>query len=385
LSDWPSIRAGAKKMHKSAPAASKSFSGRSSSGRHLFLPCPYPTGVDNPRVKSVCLILLATVACAEDPIRIEGPTNHLPMATNLQSFEVFHASKANGLGYTYNHHVDMACWKGRLYVAWSSAERDEDTWPWHELYSTSPDGRTWSEPAEQFPQGTSTPLRMYFFHAPNGRMLALAGKYKGQTKLKEDDKTELVIREILPNHTLGPIGATNDAGFVEACRQLYENRTFLKQQDHGTLLGDKRISWHDQKQKDMDLQALMFFHRRDGALVGIAKKRLVIVSTDEGRTWSPPVKPATLITGRAKVWGQRTPEGQYILVYNPDPTNRYPLVMVQGDDGITFRDMRIVNGELRPKRYEARTRTSARSTSAASPNGQRTAHEMIPASGLLTA
>ena len=278
------------------------------------------------------------------PIRIEGQTSNVPAAVGIESFEVFHASKTNGLGYTYNHHVDMACWKGRLYVAWTSAEKDEDTWPWHEMYSTSTDGKTWSEPAELFPQGTSTPLRMYFFRAPDGRMFAIAGKYKGQTKLKESDKTELVIREILPDHTLGPV--TND------CRQLYENQTFLEQQDHGSLLGDRRMNWHELKERDMDLQALMFFHRKDGALVGIAKKRNVIISHDEGMTWSRPVKPPSLITGRAKVWGQHTPEGRYVLVYNPDPTNRFPLVMVTGDDGITFRNMQIINGDLPPKRFE---------------------------------
>jgi hypothetical protein len=39
------------------------------------------------------------------------------------------------------------------------------------------------------------------------------------------------------------------------------------------------------------------------------------------------------------------------LVYNPSTRNRFPLVVVTGDDGITFRDMRIVQGELPVQRY----------------------------------
>jgi hypothetical protein len=77
----------------------------------------------------------------------------------------------------------------------------------------------------------------------------------------------------------------------------------------------------------------------------------VLVSRDEGETWSSPVRPSTLVTGMAKVWGQRTPSGKYVLFYNPDPEKRYPLVMVHGEDGITFGDMRIVNGDHPPLRF----------------------------------
>ena len=44
-------------------------------------------------------------------------------------------------------------------------------------------------------------------------------------------------------------------------------------------------------------------------------------------------------------------DGKYVLLYNPDLENRWPLVMVHGDDGITFGDMRIVRGEHPPLRF----------------------------------
>jgi len=343
-----------------------------------------------PSFPLISIILLGMIAAAmaappDPPIRIGGPEQSrldftlpdggLPPVVGVRNIEVFRATRtapglADGQGWTYNHHVDMACWKGRLYVAWTSGEKDEDTWPWREVYSTSADGEHWSSPAELFPQGVSTPLRMHFFLAPNGRMLAVAGLRLGLTKLSEKLKGPLVVREILADHTLGPVftlqmpstrtdqdapplfSNSTDKGFVEACTQLLSNGPFLEQQDFGNLLGDRRMKWHGSDDKNMQLKAMSFFHRKDDALVGVGKSGWVTVSTDEGRTWSRPVRPPSLITGNGKVWGQRTSDGRFALLYEPDKGKRFPLVIVTGDDGVAFRDMRVVHGELPIERYE---------------------------------
>jgi hypothetical protein len=59
-----------------------------------------------------------------------------------------------------------------------------------------------------------------------------------------------------------------------------------------------------------------------------------------------------LVTGNGKVWGQRTSDGRFALLYEPDKEKRYPLVVVTGYDGVTFREMRVVHGELPIQRYE---------------------------------
>ncbi|HUI07933.1 MAG TPA: exo-alpha-sialidase [Verrucomicrobiae bacterium] len=329
----------------------------------------------------IVLLPLVVATAFGDPIVIQGPEQGLldlnlpdgglPPVPGVRNIEIFRATSdkhaaTDGNGWTYNHHVDMACWKGRLYVAWSSGEKDEDTWPWHEVYSSSSDGVTWSVPAELFPQGVSMPLRMQFFHAPNGRMLAIAGLRRDETRLTDKNRDTLVVREILPDHTLGPYytlltptpastgeSFTNstDMGFVQACNQLLANRPFLEQQDYGALLGDRRMKWHAADDKNMKLKAMSLFHRKDGALVGICKYGWVTVSKDDGATWSKPVIPKTLVTGTGKVWGQHTCDGRYVLVYNPDQKDRFPLVMVTSNDGVTFRDMRVVHGELPLQRY----------------------------------
>lgn len=345
-------------------------------------------------IRSTCVALVlaaSTAFAAEDPIRIEGPeqgrldvakiNGGLPPLPGVTSYEVFRAAPDS---YTYNHHVDLAAWKGRLYLGWNSCQKDEDAWPSREVYSTSADGKTWDAPKELFPQGLSTPIRMFFFHAPNGRMLAIAGLRMSHDRLVERNKGPVIGREIHADHSLGevfllvppkddaepttdlstppPFRDAKDAGFVEACQQLLANRPFLEQQDYGTALGERRMKWHDPAQwteidertrarADFFGKGFSFFHRRDGVLVGIGKLGFVTVSTDEGETWSPPARPTSLVTGGAKVWGQRTSDGRYALVYNPHPSERFPLIVVHGDDGVTFSGMRVVFGEKPPLRH----------------------------------
>ena len=313
------------------------------------------------------------------------PDAGLPPVVGVQSFQVFRASRdvpelSDGRGWTYHHHVDMACWRGRLYVAWNSCEKDEDVWPSRELYSTSTDGRDWSDPVELFPQGLSTPLRMYFYRAVGDRMLAIAGLRTDTRDTDEDRKGQLVVREIFADHALGevfilqgsgtppPFTSSRDAGFITACRELLADTVFLEQQDRGKLLGERRMKWHNaaawpagsvpgDSDKWVAGKAYSFFRRPDGSLVGVSKMGWTTTSRDDGRTWSQPLVPPTLVTGKAKVWSQQTRDGRYAMVYNPSRKNRFPLIIVTSDDGVTFRDMRIVQGELPVQRYEGKFRS----------------------------
>ena len=341
------------------------------------------------------LVTVSSSAFAEDPIVIDGPeqarvdlnlpNGGLELARGVANIQVFRAARgapdlADGNGWTYHHHVDLAAWKGRLYLAWNSTEKDEDVWPSRELYSTSADGFSWSPPQELFPIGTSTGSRMYFFHAPNGRMLAIAGLRTTHEQMTERKKGALVVREIRSDHALGPVHVLRppndpanakslprhqdaaDKQFVEGCEQLLANKPFLEQADYGYLLDDAaRMKWHDANTWPADEpsrgefnrfgKAIAFFHRKDGALVAVMKWGWVLVSRDDGHTWSPPVRPPTFVSGMAKAWPQRTADGRYAIAYNPDLQRRYPLVVVHGDDGRTFRDMRVLHGEVPPTRY----------------------------------
>jgi|GEM_PF-1005160 len=299
---------------------------------------------------------------------------------NIQILRVNHNKPelADGDGWTYAHHQDLAVWKGRLYAAWVMLPKDEDAGPQKVIYATSADGFHWSAPADLFPREFTLANRFYFYHATNGRMLAFcAGKYT-DSNMGEAGKKVLLVREITADHRLGEVftlinllppgrvlpsalpasfETAMDAGFVAACREAARNNLLLEQQDFGVFLGTNKIDWHDDPVLSLGFwkfgKAFCFYHRQDGAAVGLSKMGWATLSDDKCKTWSRPVQPPSLYAGSGKIWGQRTTDGRYALLYNPNPTRtmRYPLVMVHGDDGRVFRDMRVVHGEVPKLRY----------------------------------
>jgi len=308
-------------------------------------------------------------------INMQLPDGGLKPVVGVQNVQVLRSCSgkpelADGDGWTYAHHPDLAVWKGRLYAAWTMSPRDEDKPPFKVVYATSTDGLHWSAPEDLFPRDVGWPGRFSFYRATNGRMLALC---PGQTETaSESSKKELLVREITAQHRLGKVftllnprpnypplfSTSEDAGFVAACQEAVGNTLLLEQQDYGRFLGDRRMKWHEDPTLKIPGwcqfgKAFCFYHRQDGTLVGLCKMGFATLSDDAGKTWSKPVQPPTLLAGSGKIWGQRTADGRFALVYNPDPAKakRYPLVVVHGKDGREFLDMRVVQGELPCMRY----------------------------------
>jgi hypothetical protein len=44
------------------------------------------------------------------------------------------------------------------------------------------------------------------------------------------------------------------------------------------------------------------------------------------------------------------------MIYIPQGDDRYPMAITTSDDGITFKDMRVIHGEVPPQRYEGRAK-----------------------------
>jgi hypothetical protein len=345
-----------------------------------------------------CVSGQAQTGSAAEPVRYVGgqsidPSRHdgrLRPAVGVASYQIFranrtHPERADGFGWTYNHAPMLCYWNDTFYLEYLSNAVDEHIAPGQTLVVTSKDGRKWSKPTVVFPpykapEGVEIPKgyngymmhqRMGFFAAPNGRLLVLA--FYGHT---EDPfgpgGIGRVVREAYKDGTFGPIyfikysvtaydwtekntsyplyTRSDDKGFVEACDALLGNRLMRLQwwdEDHGSV-GDYPLP--------DEVEAFCFYHRKDGKTVGLWKWSMAALSEDEGKTFSEPVKLPTIIMDGAKIWGQRTDDGRYALVYNPIAHSelRYPLAMVTGDDGAIFDDMLLVNGEVPPRRFYGR-------------------------------
>ena len=293
----------------------------------------------------------------------------------------FPAGTENSQGWTYQHHVGIGEWKGKLYGIWDMTHVGEDNPPARLVYATSSDGFNWTQPRDLYPFDKAYNLRFYFFHSSNDRMLVFAAGWYETDNIGERHKDRLYVREITVEHELGTIYTlikpgpghppfyteSRDSGFLQACREALANKPLLEQGDYGLLLGDRKMKWHDGKNwpggkiaRFSDLwqfgKSLCFYTRKDGVLVATCKMGWVNLSRDGGETWSFPTIPKGISGGGGKLWAQGTPDGRYAMIYIPQMDHRYPMAITTSSDGITFDKMRAMHGDVAPQRYEGRAK-----------------------------
>jgi len=201
----------------------------------------------------------------------EAADGRLMYSPGVQNIEINRANRKhppllapeseNRKGWTYQHHVGIGCWRGKLYAIWDISHVGEDNPPCHLVYSTSSDGFNWSAPKDLYPFNKEYNLRFYFFHSSNDRMLVFAAGWYPTNNISESNKDRLYVREITTDYKLGKIYTlikpaaghppffteSKDAGFLQACREALANKPLLEQGDYGLLLGDRKMKWHDGK------------------------------------------------------------------------------------------------------------------------------------------
>ncbi len=325
----------------------------------------------------------------QEPVRYTGKEwadcslhdGGLRPAVGASNFQVMranrsHTESSDGFGWTYNHAAMLAYWNHTFFLEYLSNPADEHVPPGHTLLVTSKDGIHWDMPRAVFPVYTladGSPAmmhqRMGFYAAPNGRLLVMGfiGFYPDPVNGTGIGR---VVREIYKDNSFGPIyflkyntqkgwGEQNthlpyyihseDAGFKEACDSILRNRLM-------------RAQWWDEEQSTDGFysvggyEALSFYHRKDGKVVGLWKWSHAALSEDEGKTWSPVVKVPSFVMDGAKFWGQRTTDGRYAVVYNPSPQgeHRWPLAVATSEDGISFDNLSCIHGEVPMPRFKGR-------------------------------
>ena len=321
----------------------------------------------------------------------------LPHAAGVKSYQIMRANRAHpelsdGFGWTYNHAPMLAYYHDRFYVEYLSNPVSEHETPGQTLMSSSTDGINWSFPqvafpiievslkdylgpkAEKMPDTIKTVphQRMGFYRADNDVMLVLS--FYG---IVHDRKISApcdgwgvgrAVRRIYPDGSLGNIyflmynkvaGYTRentkaypyfeeseDAALIYACRQLLSDRPVVNQM-------------YEEQRNDKALfpvplrQAASFYTVNDGEMVTVFKHGVSMRSEDGGKTWGEIVPNYSLKTSTGKVWGQKTADGRFALLYNPTPDgqHRWPIACVTGKDGYSFGNMVSITGLMSPERY----------------------------------
>lgn len=333
------------------------------------------------------------VRVVSEGIDLDVHDGRLRPAIGVENLQVMRANRtrpemADRYGWTYHHAPMLAYWNSKFYLEYLSNPFGEHLPPGHTLVATSSDGRNWDTPKEAFPiyllrpgpiSGNESGMammhqRMGFYVAPNGRLLVL-GFYGHAPSPWGATGIGRVVREANRDGSYGPVyflrynslagrnedntavfpfyRRSNDQGFLNACDALLADKLMTMQwreEDRSTdgfYTAPGRV-----------LQAPSVYHRKDGIAVALWKASWAALSSDEGKSWTTPVRVPSIVTDGAKTWGQRTDDGRYAIVYNPANfgSHRWPLAVVTGDDGMVFENMLLINGDVPPRRYFGRAK-----------------------------
>jgi len=337
-----------------------------------------------------------SLAIAQDTVRYIGKTlssvdyhhGQLSPAVGVHNIQTMRANRADtgATSWTYNHAPMLAYWNNTFYLEYLSNPVGEHVPPGQTLLQTSKDGYNWNYPVVIFPpykipDGFVKPgkkdtaknsyavmhQRIGFYTSKNKRLFALA--YYGIVLGQKDDPNDgngigRVIREIKADGSFGPIyflrynhsfnekntlypfyKSSKDKGFVTACEEILSTPLLMMQTVEEADRNDPLIPLQN------DFKAFNYYHLPNGDVAGLWKYALTGISKDEGRTWQyHPTRAPGFVNANAKIWGQKTSDGKYATVYNPSEF-RWPLALSVSDDGLQYKNLLLINGEITSMRY----------------------------------
>ncbi|RUL82784.1 hypothetical protein TsocGM_23260 [Tautonia sociabilis] len=268
-----------------------------------------------------------------------------------------------------NQHNYLVRFDDRYWIMWSDGPGVEDRVGQRVRFATSPDGLSWSEPADltPFPPGSGPDSPHYGsrsqlglrwiargFWPRDGSLLALASldeaagffgpslalhafrwspddrrwEHVGivsQNAINNFPPERLPTREWMMSrrtHDYKTVGVQFLIGGVDRIDR-WESVPVLG--SSSSLSAEEPIWW---TLPDGNLVALFRDNRRSGFLYRS-------FSTDRGRSWSAPVR-TNFPDATSKLHGLRLDDGRFVLVSNANPAKRDPLTLAVSDDGLVF-------------------------------------------------
>ena len=345
---------------------------------------------------TILFIVHYSLVIAQDTVRYTGYTlsnvdyhhGQLSPAIGVHNIQTMRANRADTgtTSWTYNHQPMLAYWNNTFYLEHLSNPVGEHMPPGQTVLQTSKDGYNWTTPVVIFPpykliDGTVKEgrkdsakntfavmhQRIGFYTSKSKKLFALA--YYGIVLGQHDDPNDgngigRVIREIKADGTYGPIyflrynhafnekntlypfyKTSKDKELVKACEEILATPLYMQQMVEEADRNDPLIPLQK------DFKAFNYYHLPNGNVVGLWKYALTSVSKDEGKTWLyGPLRAPGFVNANAKIWGQRTSDNKYATVYNPSEF-RWPLAVSVSDNGLNYKNLLLVNGEISTLRY----------------------------------
>ncbi|WP_460557898.1 six-hairpin glycosidase [Ferruginibacter profundus] len=343
----------------------------------------------------ICMSCL-NVIHAQDTIRYVGATlsnvdyhhGQLSPAIGVHNIQTVRVNRADTgtTSWTYNHQPMLAYWNNTFYLEYLSNPVGEHVAPGRTLLQTSKDGYNWNSPIVIFPpykipDGTVKDgkkdsakntfavmhQRIGFYTSKSNKLFALG--YYGIVLGQHDDPNDgngigRVIREIKTDGSYGAIyflrynhafnekntsypfyKTSKDKELVKACEEILATPLLMQQMVEEADRNDPLIPLQK------DFKAFNYYHLPNGNVVGLWKYALTSISKDEGKTWLyGPLRAPGFVNANAKIWGQKTSDNKYATVYNPSEF-RWPLAVSVSDDGLKYKNLLLVNGEISSLRY----------------------------------
>ena len=345
---------------------------------------------------AIAALLVSQHCEAQDTVRYVGSTlsnidyhhGQLSPAIGVHNIQTMRANRASAAvnNWTYNHAPMLAYWNHTFYLEYLSNPVGEHQDKGRSLLQTSANGYHWSDPVVVFPtylvpdgfvkEGKKDTAknafavmhqRIGFYTSTSNRLFVLG--YYGIVLGQKDDPNDgngigRVIREVNKDGSFGNIyflrynhrfnesntnypfyTSSKDAGFVKACEEILNTPLLMQQMVEEADRDDALISLKK------DFKAFNYYHLPNGHVVGLWKYALTSISKDEGKTWTyNPTRAPGFVNANAKIWGQKTSDQKYATVYNPSEF-RWPLAVSVSDDGLQYKNLLLVNGEITSLRY----------------------------------
>jgi hypothetical protein len=345
---------------------------------------------------AIAALLVSQHCDAQGTVRYVGSTlsnidyhhGQLSPAIGVHNIQTMRANRASAAvnNWTYNHAPMLAYWNHTFYLEYLSNPVGEHQDKGRSLLQTSANGYHWSDPVVVFPtylvpdgfvkEGKKDTAknafavmhqRIGFYTSTSNRLFVLG--YYGIVLGQKDDPNDgngigRVIREVNKDGSFGNIyflrynhrfnesntnypfyTSSKDAGFVKACEEILNTPLLMQQMVEEADRDDVLIPLKK------DFKAFNYYHLPNGHVVGLWKYALTSISKDEGKTWTyNPTRAPGFVNANAKIWGQKTSDQKYATVYNPSEF-RWPLAVSVSDDGLQYKNLLLVNGEITSLRY----------------------------------